>query len=75
MTLDSSISSGLAALPNTLTSSQGNYDEADRLYLRCIDIEEKTLGPHHPELAASLHNVLFRDPLISDLYCNFSREV
>ena len=35
---------------------QERYDEADRLYLRCIKIEERTLGPDHPELAVSLNN-------------------
>ncbi|CAN0538213.1 unnamed protein product, partial [Ectocarpus sp. 8 AP-2014] len=36
--------------------SQGKYDEADRLYLRCIEIKERGLGPDHPELAGSLNN-------------------
>ena len=40
---------------NTL-ASQGKLDEADRLYLRCIEIQEKALGPDHPEVAASLNN-------------------
>ena len=46
---------GLTAATATFPS-QEKYDEADRLYLRCIEIEEKTLGPDHLELAASLHD-------------------
>lgn len=38
------------------TASQGKYDEADRLYLRCIEMEERNLGPDHPELAVGLNN-------------------
>ncbi|CAN0458451.1 unnamed protein product, partial [Scytosiphon promiscuus] len=34
----------------------GKYDEADPLYLRAIEIEEKTLGPDHPSVATSLNN-------------------
>ena len=37
-------------------ASQGKYDEADRLYLRSIDITERALGPDHPNLATSLNN-------------------
>ena len=33
---------------------QGKYGKADRLYLRCIKIQERALGPLHPDLAASL---------------------
>lgn len=36
--------------------SQGEFDEADRLLLRVIKIQERTLGRNHPELAASLGN-------------------
>lgn len=39
-----------------MLASQGQYDEADRLHVRCIEIEENALGPDHPELAASLNN-------------------
>eukprot|EP00903_Cladosiphon_okamuranus_P018131 g16686.t1 len=35
---------------------QGKYAEADRLYLRAIEIGEKTLGPDHPNLATRLNN-------------------
>ena len=35
---------------------QGKYDEADPLYLRAIEIGEKTLGPDHPDLATRLNN-------------------
>ncbi|CAM9170840.1 unnamed protein product, partial [Ectocarpus sp. 8 AP-2014] len=34
----------------------GKYDEADPLYLRAIEIGEKTLGPDHPALATRLNN-------------------
>ncbi|CAN0601310.1 unnamed protein product, partial [Ectocarpus sp. 12 AP-2014] len=36
--------------------TQGKYDEADPLYLRAIEIGEKTLGPDHPDLATRLNN-------------------
>ena len=35
---------------------QGKFDEADPLYLRAIEIGEKTLGPEHPSLATTLNN-------------------
>ncbi|CAN0333504.1 unnamed protein product, partial [Ectocarpus sp. 12 AP-2014] len=35
---------------------QGKYSEADPLYLRAIEIGEKTLGPDHPALATRLNN-------------------
>ena len=35
---------------------QGNLEQADPLYLRAIEIAEKTLGPDHPELATCLNN-------------------
>ncbi|CAN0586242.1 unnamed protein product, partial [Ectocarpus sp. 12 AP-2014] len=35
---------------------QGIYDKADPLYLRAIEIGEKTLGPDHPDLATWLNN-------------------
>ncbi|CAN0369900.1 unnamed protein product, partial [Scytosiphon promiscuus] len=37
-------------------SSQGKYDEADPLYLRDIEIDEKVYGPDHPEVATDLNN-------------------
>ena len=33
---------------------QGKYREAEPLYLRCVNIKEKTLGSDHPYVAASL---------------------
>ena len=35
---------------------QGMYDEADLLFLREIEILEKTVGRDHPDLAATLSN-------------------
>ncbi|CAN0537430.1 unnamed protein product, partial [Ectocarpus sp. 8 AP-2014] len=35
---------------------QGNFTEADPLYLRAIEIGEQTLGPDHPALATCLNN-------------------
>lgn len=35
---------------------QGKHTEADHLYLRAIEIGEKTLGPDHLGLAAVLNN-------------------
>lgn len=34
---------------------QGKYGEADPLYKRAIDINEKALGPEHPEVVRSLN--------------------
>ena len=34
--------------------SQGKYEEADRLLLRAIGIQETIVGPDHPKLAISL---------------------
>ncbi|CAN0605635.1 unnamed protein product, partial [Ectocarpus sp. 12 AP-2014] len=39
-----------------LLPTQGKYDEADPLYLRAVDIGEKTSGPDHPDLATPLNN-------------------
>ena len=36
--------------------SQGKHGEADALHLRAIGIQEKALGPDHPDLAKSLGN-------------------
>lgn len=33
---------------------QGEYDEAERLYSRCIEIEDKTMGPDNAPMAATL---------------------
>ncbi|CAN0356259.1 unnamed protein product, partial [Ectocarpus fasciculatus] len=35
---------------------QGKYQEADPLYLRAIEIGERTLGADHPDLATRLNN-------------------
>lgn len=35
---------------------QGKYAEADPMYVRAIDIGERTLGPDHPNLAVWLGN-------------------
>ena len=36
--------------------SQGKYDKAEPLYERCQAIQEKVLGPEHPNLATTLNN-------------------
>ncbi|CAB1106625.1 unnamed protein product [Ectocarpus sp. CCAP 1310/34] len=41
-------------MPSTVF--QGKYEEADPLYLRAVEIGEKTLGPDHPTLAVWLNN-------------------
>lgn len=40
----------------SLPRLQGKYTEADALYARAIDSEERTLGPDHPDLIISLGN-------------------
>ncbi len=42
----------LALLYNT----QGQYGQAEPLYLRALAILEKTLGPEHPNVASGLEN-------------------
>lgn len=37
-------------------ASQGKYDMAGPLYLRSVEILEKTLGPHHRNVAESLYS-------------------
>lgn len=37
-------------------TTQGKYAEAEPLYEKCQVIQEKALGPEHPELAATLNN-------------------
>lgn len=37
-------------------SRQGKYDEADRLYVREMEIMGKVVGPDHPNVAAVLGN-------------------
>ncbi len=40
-----------------LYESMGNYQEAEPLYERSLEIYEKVLGPVHPDTAASLSNL------------------
>jgi len=35
-------------------ASQGKHEEAGRLYKRSVAIQEKALGPHHPDLGDTL---------------------
>ena len=42
------------ATPSTVF--QGKYDEAEPLYERSQAIDEKVLGPEHPDVAQSLNN-------------------
>lgn len=35
---------------------QGKYNEADELYQRALAIDEKVLGPEHPDVATDLNN-------------------
>lgn len=42
--------------PNGPTLPQGNYDEADSLYVQVLKFQEKHLGPDHPALALTLNN-------------------
>ena len=37
------------------TSFQGECAEAEALYKRCQEIQEKVLGPEHPRFATTLH--------------------
>ncbi len=39
-----------------LTGAQGRYAEAEPLFQRALAIDEKALGPEHPDVAASLEN-------------------
>lgn len=36
--------------------TQGKYAEAGLLYERSLAIQEKALGPEHPDMATSLNN-------------------
>lgn len=38
-------------------ASQGNHEEAERLYRRALAIDEKVYGRDHPEVATVLHNI------------------
>ena len=40
-----------------LYQAQGRYAEAEPLYKRALAIEEKALGPEHPDIATSLNNL------------------
>ncbi|WP_417910972.1 tetratricopeptide repeat protein [Candidatus Electronema sp. PJ] len=40
-----------------LYDDQGQYEKAEPLYKRSLDIREKTLGKDHPDVAASLNNL------------------
>ncbi len=39
-----------------LTGAQGRYAEAEPLFQRALAIDEKALGPEHPDVAQSLEN-------------------
>ncbi len=39
-----------------LYNSQGRYGEAEPLYQRSLAIDEKALGPEHPNVATALEN-------------------
>ncbi|HEY7215482.1 MAG TPA: tetratricopeptide repeat protein [Thermoanaerobaculia bacterium] len=43
--------------------ARGEAAEAERLYLRSLEIKEKILGPGHPDAALTIHNLasLFAD--------------
>ena len=38
-------------------ANQGKYDDAEPLFRRALDTREETLGPRHPDVASSLHNL------------------
>ena len=38
-------------------ANQGKYDDAEPLYKRALAIRKETLGPQHPQVAASLNNL------------------
>jgi hypothetical protein len=37
--------------------ARGAWAEAERLYLRTLEIQEKLLGPDHPDFALTIHNL------------------
>ena len=43
----------LRSLNNLASSTQGRYAEAEPLYKRALAIQEKALGPDHPDVATS----------------------
>ena len=40
-----------------LYKAQGQYAQAEPLYKRALAIDEKALGPDHPDVAVSLNNL------------------
>ena len=38
-------------------AARGNPHQAEELYRRALDIKNQLLGPTHPDVAVSLHNV------------------
>jgi tetratricopeptide (TPR) repeat protein len=40
-----------------LLEARGDYTEAEPLYRRALAIDEKVLGPDHPEVANTLNNL------------------
>ena len=38
-------------------SDMGNYNEAEALFLRCLEAREKLLGPKHPSTLTSINNL------------------
>jgi tetratricopeptide (TPR) repeat protein len=40
-----------------LLQAQGDYEAAQPLYQRALDIREQALGPKHPDTATSLNNL------------------
>ena len=44
--------------------NQGRYAEAKPLYKRSLAINEKALGPEHPDIATSLENYAGMLPLV-----------
>lgn len=51
-----SVSHAWASLDISLFRVQGNYEEADALRVRVIEIEEKELGSDNPNLSRTLNN-------------------
>jgi tetratricopeptide (TPR) repeat protein len=37
--------------------TQGQYAETESLYKRALAIDERALGPHHPDVATDLNNL------------------
>ncbi len=47
----------LSCLTAELYRDQGKYAEAEPLYRRALAIDEKALGPEHPDVGQSLNNL------------------